>query len=501
MLLRSFCPRLTSESPWTIGSDTILLSADRDIVRLVASLTTAEKRYFKRQFTSGSTNYVRLFENILQKGQNLDQQTEGATQYFLYRKLLRSLRLQYEGKSVLSRITCRLCEAEILYAKRLYPAAAYILQQARRLALEHHRLTLLPEIMHWEVRLQPHLGPRPVEEKSAPNLTAITQETRLSYVLGQVLDLQSRQYKMSLPELKAAVEPWLGEVEHLAKESGRLASYYRFCILIRCCEISGDLEGASAAARRGAAWAGAAEGLVEHYPELYQNLVADDLRLRLVCQKSFAPESSLRPLLTLSNRRDAPQPKPDGRVELLWRAWEVVFEQPYPSADDFSSIAPDRAALGTDWQEFAERLEVLREISRANFLLAQKRLTAMLDRLPVRSLHPHSIQVRLLLLICYYESGAPSLFDSMYRSLIRKLSPRRQFWPYEMLLLNYLAKLNQEIYARDAVQVSRKFRKKFAMLEQAAGTRPKGLLLIAQERWRDRKLKPGHEISQSLNWS
>lgn len=136
-----------------------------DLFQIIASLTRAEKRYFKiyagRHVIGGQNRYVKLFDLI-------DRQTEydhdklrksykgdnlSSDKNYLKKLLLKSMRAFRDGGHVRTRLQEFLEEAHFLKEKGLYDQCLRMLKKARKLAEEYECLYQLMEILDLERRL------------------------------------------------------------------------------------------------------------------------------------------------------------------------------------------------------------------------------------------------------------------------------------------------------------------------------------------------------------
>ncbi|MBK8228695.1 MAG: hypothetical protein IPK70_16150 [Flavobacteriales bacterium] len=136
--------------------------------RLIASMSPAEKRYFKLHVARGGHehgNQELLFNAIADMERYNEEalidrfQGEPFTRHFaitkrrLYEAILHSLEAFHAESSVDARIHRHLHQAEILHQRALYADALKVLQSARRLALRHERQASLGAVREWERRL------------------------------------------------------------------------------------------------------------------------------------------------------------------------------------------------------------------------------------------------------------------------------------------------------------------------------------------------------------
>jgi hypothetical protein len=136
-----------------------------DLFQIIASLTRAEKRYFKiyagRHVIGGQNRYVKLFDLIDRqaeydhdklrksyKGDNLSSDKN-----YLKKLLLKSMRAFRDGGHVRTRLQEFLEEAHFLKEKGLYDQCLRMLKKARKMAEEYECFYQLLEIMDLERRL------------------------------------------------------------------------------------------------------------------------------------------------------------------------------------------------------------------------------------------------------------------------------------------------------------------------------------------------------------
>jgi tetratricopeptide (TPR) repeat protein len=139
------------------------------LFRLIKSLTTAEKRYFKifasRHSIGGKNEYVNLFDAI-DKQSKYDEarlhtlfksstfsHSPAIAKNRLYETVLKSLHAYHGDSSVDVELQRLLHSAEILFKKSLYDECRKLLTRAKKLAQKHEKHFLLFEIYRWEKRL------------------------------------------------------------------------------------------------------------------------------------------------------------------------------------------------------------------------------------------------------------------------------------------------------------------------------------------------------------
>lgn len=156
------------------------------LLRLIRSLTPAEKRYFKldaSRHTIGEKNeYLRLFEAIdgmsiydepvLKKifKQQKARNSFAIAKNRLYDTILKSLDSFHAENSVDVQLKNLLHYAEILFKKSLYDECYKMLQRSKKLAQKHERYTTLLDVSKWEKRLIEKDGYTTTDEEGLTDL-------------------------------------------------------------------------------------------------------------------------------------------------------------------------------------------------------------------------------------------------------------------------------------------------------------------------------------------
>jgi tetratricopeptide (TPR) repeat protein len=139
------------------------------LFRLIKSLTTAEKRYFKifaSRHTIGEKNeYVNLFDAI-DKQENYNEtkllklfsnntftHSPAIAKNRLYEAVLKSLHAYHGDSSVDVELQRLMHSTEILFKKSLYDECRKILNRAKKIASKYEKHFILLEIYRWEKRL------------------------------------------------------------------------------------------------------------------------------------------------------------------------------------------------------------------------------------------------------------------------------------------------------------------------------------------------------------
>ncbi len=134
------------------------------LYQLIKSLTKAEKRGFKiyaLRNSSEDAKFIQLFdaidkakgydeELILKKISGLKKVQLSNLKAHLYKQIMTSLRLNYVSHNIDIQLREQIDYARILYDKGLYKQSLKILEKAKLLSYEHHRITLTTEILGFE---------------------------------------------------------------------------------------------------------------------------------------------------------------------------------------------------------------------------------------------------------------------------------------------------------------------------------------------------------------
>lgn len=144
-------------------------STSDQLFRLIKSLTTAEKRYFKifasRHSIGGKNEYVNLFDAI-------DKQTEydesklvglfknstfahspAIAKNRLFETVLKSLHAFHADSSVDVELQRLMHSTEILFKKSLYEESRKVINRAKKLAQKYEKHFMMLEIYRWEKKL------------------------------------------------------------------------------------------------------------------------------------------------------------------------------------------------------------------------------------------------------------------------------------------------------------------------------------------------------------
>lgn len=184
------------------------ISKTDPLIRLILSLSKAEKRnfklYVKKIQQEGALKFLQLFD-LLEKNnqtvepvllQKLELETKSqlsSVKRHLFQHVLTSLRLLYNNKSLDIRIRELTDFATILYRKNLYIEALQLLNKAKQLARKSHKDHLHLEIVEFEKRIES----RHITRTSTQRIYALTDEAQSrKKVISNVTDLSNLKLRL-----------------------------------------------------------------------------------------------------------------------------------------------------------------------------------------------------------------------------------------------------------------------------------------------------------------
>lgn len=160
------------------------------LYQLIKSLSKAEKRSFKIYATRNSpedAKFIQLFdaidktrgydeEIIITKITGLKRSQLSNLKAHLYKQILTSLRLNYVNHNIDIQLREQIDYARILYDKGLYKQSLKVLEKAKSLSYQHHRITLTTEILGFEKLIESQYITRSLRNR-ADQLIEETEES------------------------------------------------------------------------------------------------------------------------------------------------------------------------------------------------------------------------------------------------------------------------------------------------------------------------------------
>jgi hypothetical protein len=177
-----------------------------DLIRLVKSLTRAEKRHFRlfvrRNQASDDILFLKLFDyldkykvydeqHILNKIPDIKKRQLSNLKAHLYKQLLVSLRLLNASHSEDIQLREMMDYSRVLYDKGLYRQSLDVLEKAKERAYAGHYLTLAMEIVEFEKLIESQYITRSIEGRAE----ALTEEAS---ILSRQLDQANQFSNLSL---------------------------------------------------------------------------------------------------------------------------------------------------------------------------------------------------------------------------------------------------------------------------------------------------------------
>ncbi len=179
-----------------------------NLFRLIDAMSAAEKRYFKRHFSSDKSLQTKLFDFI--NGMEAYDE-EQVKQHFsdtnlaknlkvykvqLFDLLMKSLTSYHSKRNINSRIRIGLEEIEILIDKQLYSSAQVRLKKIKELCIQHETYSKLFQILEFENQFKVHysITPLPPTDELFAELEHAVDRTESYYRLQKILiELNSRK--------------------------------------------------------------------------------------------------------------------------------------------------------------------------------------------------------------------------------------------------------------------------------------------------------------------
>lgn len=178
------------------------------LFQLIKSLTKAEKRSFKifaTRTSSEDAKFIQLFDAvdkstdydedvIVTKIDDLKKSQFSNLKAHLYKQILVSLRLNYVNHNIDIQLREQIDYARILYDKGLYKQSLKILDKAKNLSHDHHRLTLTTEILGFEKLIESQYITRSLRNRADQLIEETEEAVRSLDRYHQLSNLALRLY-------------------------------------------------------------------------------------------------------------------------------------------------------------------------------------------------------------------------------------------------------------------------------------------------------------------
>jgi len=403
--------------------------ASRDkVYRLINKLTKAEKRFFRSSFSIAKTknNYLRLFDLIEGKNFLNDESIPlknrkknfSDTKYLLYQRILKSLRFQYSGRSLQSKVFSKLQETELLFEREMYSQAMDSLGEVTELVEAHDFHFLIPVLIFWEQTILRFSGGAQIpgsayELKNLTNktfelstlLTLLRDARELSHLRGQrnvdeeVLRLADR---LSHPRLREV--PGTFFKQHLYHEAHLMQAMARE-----------DFDAFSFHHQKIFEVWEREEGKSELLHPAYQWMVRVSLRFQCSLSMPDLPERQLRRLHGESGSGEV-------SLKILEFAWHLMGNRMAALLDLESQLLIQvDEALAPEWRIWWKCLRLAFRMRREDYRMALEGVRELEKEAPWGIDSRERIWLRLLYLVLYLELEEDELFESVYLSSQRWL--------------------------------------------------------------------------------
>ena len=180
------------------------------LFQLIRSLSKAEKRSFKiyaMRNSSEEAKFIQLFdaidkskeyseEHLIQKLDGIKKTQLSNLKAHLYRQLLTSIRLNYTNHNIDIQLREQIDYARILYDKGLYKQSLKILDKAKFIAYEHHRVPLSSEILGFEKLIESQYITRTFDHRADDLIEQTKKVLQSEQQYHQLSNLALRLYSL-----------------------------------------------------------------------------------------------------------------------------------------------------------------------------------------------------------------------------------------------------------------------------------------------------------------
>jgi hypothetical protein len=444
-----------------------------ELVKLIASLTKSEKRYFK-MFTSmqsGEKNYVKLFEAI-EKLEEYDEEKIKkvvdaeefkrlpAVKNYLYGQILKSLRIIYSGDTIDSQLKEMIDEVAILYEKRLYKQCAKILDRAKDLAEKNELILPLIEINGWRERVMMELLSLDKFEKTLE--ATFEEETRLLKLQKNVTEFRNLYNSMILINKKikeARTEEELQQfkfilnhplVQHIDNAKSFEARHYFYLIHLMYNHAKGDNEACLEIAEKQLKLLELFPDKIEEKPKMYISA----LNNILLCQIHLHNYGKFDE--TLSKLRNFPVKSLNMEVNRFVSA--SIFEMVrHLDTGDFNKSVTVRENIISGLAKYNDKINPIEKITllynlfysyfgTGEYQKALGMINKLLNEYQKELRYDIQSAARILNLILHYELRSSMLLEYNAISTYRFLYKSKRLYKMENIVLNFIRRKMPDIY-------------------------------------------------------
>lgn len=466
-----------------------------ELGRLISSLTKAEKRYFKMHsdLQSGEKSYLKLFEAIDKLGVYDEEKIKKmfpkddfikrlpAVKNYLYKQVLKSLRIIYSGNTVDSQLKEMLEEVAILYEKRLHKQCAKILEKAKELAKANEQILQLIEINLWEEKIFTEVLNLEKFEKSLSN--SLAEEIELLDLQKNIAEYRSLFNQIVLLNKKikeARTEEELVQFQKILNnpllESAERAKtfdskhFYHQIHLIYA-HAKGDNNACLLIAKKQMRLLESYPQKINEKPKMYI-IALNNILLSQIYLHDYSNFTE-----TLSKLRAFPLKSLNLEVNRFVNSY--IFEMVmYLDTGEFSKSVAIRQDIIDGMAKYKDKINAIEEITllynlfysyfgTGEFSKALNIINKLLNEYQKELRYDIQSAVRILNLILHYELGNSTLLEHNAVSAYRFLYKSNRLYKLENIVLDFIRKKMHHIYTpKDELEAFIELRKEFGALSE-----------------------------------
>jgi hypothetical protein len=448
------------------------------LFRLIKSLTTAEKRYFKifagRHSIGGKNEYVNLFDAI-DKQENYNESrlitlfknstfghSPAIAKNRLYETVLKSLHAYHADSSVDVELQRLMHSTEILFKKSLYDESRKTLMRARKIAQKYEKHYTLLEIHKWEKRLiekDSYMGSNieDICEMHAVDLDLlekVNNYTEFWYIKSRLFLLLNKKGKVrdstELNNFKTIIDNTLlkNEAKALSYETRYLYyhiySAYYFGI--------GDYKNSYVYIRKHLELIEQNSELFQEEPNKYFAVLSNMIYLCTQLRKFDEIPVYLAKLKDIP-RSNVKKMNEDLEIKLFSSTYSAELSL-YIQTGEFEQALTLVNEIETGLKKYKNKISKIRiaffsfNIAIVYFALgdysgALKWINQLLNDSDIDSSQDIHCMGRILNLIIHLEVGHSDLIPYTFRSTQRYLSKRKRIYRFESVFLHFINKLSR----------------------------------------------------------
>lgn len=466
-----------------------------ELVKLVSSLTKAEKRYFK-MFSSvqnGEKSYLKLFEAIEKLGEYDEEKIRKmlageefikrlpAVKNYLYGQLLRSLRVIYSGETVDSQIREMIEEIGILYEKRLYKQCAKILEKATVLAQKNELILPLLELNSWKEKIMSEVSPLDKLEKMLASSTE--EENRLIKLQKNITEFRGLYNSIVLINKKikeARTEEELEQfgfilnhplVQSIDNARSFEAKHYFYLIHLIYNHAKGNNEACLEIASKQLKLLESFPDKIREKPKMYISA----LNNMLLCEIHLHNYQNFE--ATLAKLRSFPVKSLNLEVNRFVSSY--IFEMVmYLDTGEFHKSASVRDEIIGGLEKYGDKINTIEEITllynlfysyfgTGEYQKALGIINKLLNEYQKELRYDIQCAARILNLVLHYELRNTMLLEYNAVSTYRFLYKSKRLYKLETVVLNFIRRKMPDIYTeKEEIEAFKELRKEFMELSE-----------------------------------